>query len=136
MGQAAWGIKRPSCDGCHAAGGLAFLHGVVQLGGLEPPTSGSTIRRSNQLSYSCTRLASAMRRAGRTLGTTLLFGKSCLPTGCLPDLGSRCLRASFKRKTRATGPGLIVFTRNECDAVGLDQATFFIALVTPVLIGS
>ena len=27
--------------------------GVVQLGGLEPPTFGSTIRRSNQLSYSC-----------------------------------------------------------------------------------
>ena len=28
---------------------------LVQLGGLEPPTSGSTIRRSNQLSYNCTR---------------------------------------------------------------------------------
>ena len=28
--------------------------GMVQLGGLEPPTSGSTDRRSNQLSYSCT----------------------------------------------------------------------------------
>ncbi len=27
---------------------------LVQLGGFEPPTSGSTIRRSNQLSYSCT----------------------------------------------------------------------------------
>jgi hypothetical protein len=27
---------------------------LVQLGGLEPPTSGSTDRRSNQLSYSCT----------------------------------------------------------------------------------
>lgn len=26
---------------------------LVQLGGLEPPTSGSTDRRSNQLSYSC-----------------------------------------------------------------------------------
>jgi hypothetical protein len=26
---------------------------LVQLGGLEPPTSGSTIRRSNQLSYNC-----------------------------------------------------------------------------------
>src|SRR5580693_8217492 len=28
---------------------------MVQLGGLEPPTSGSTIRRSNQLSYNCMR---------------------------------------------------------------------------------
>jgi hypothetical protein len=27
---------------------------VVQQGGLEPPTSGSTDRRSNQLSYCCT----------------------------------------------------------------------------------
>jgi hypothetical protein len=26
---------------------------VVQLGGLEPPTSCSTDRRSNQLSYNC-----------------------------------------------------------------------------------
>jgi hypothetical protein len=26
---------------------------LVQLGGLEPPTSGSTNQRSNQLSYSC-----------------------------------------------------------------------------------
>ncbi|MDB5547579.1 MAG: hypothetical protein JWP21_1026 [Tardiphaga sp.] len=26
---------------------------MVQLGGLEPPTSGSTDRRSNQLSYNC-----------------------------------------------------------------------------------
>ena len=30
------------------------LKGMVQLGGFEPPTSGSTNRRSNQLSYSCT----------------------------------------------------------------------------------
>ncbi len=28
--------------------------GMVQLSGIEPPTSGSTIRRSNQLSYNCT----------------------------------------------------------------------------------
>jgi hypothetical protein len=27
--------------------------GLVQLGGLEPPTSCSTDRRSNQLSYNC-----------------------------------------------------------------------------------
>ena len=32
---------------------------VVRLGGLEPPTSGSTIRRSNQLSYNRTSLPGA-----------------------------------------------------------------------------
>src|SRR5262245_97612 len=31
---------------------------LVQLGGLEPPTSWSTAKRSNQLSYSCTRRGS------------------------------------------------------------------------------
>ena len=30
-----------------------FLSALVQLGGLEPPTSCSTDRRSNQLSYNC-----------------------------------------------------------------------------------
>ena len=57
--------------------------------------------------------------SGRTLGTTPLFGKSCLPASCQPVLGSRYLLPSFKRKARATGPGLIAFTRNERDAVGL-----------------
>ncbi len=36
---------------------------MVQLGGLEPPTSGSTNRRSNQLSYNCTRGLAANSRA-------------------------------------------------------------------------
>ena len=31
-----------------------YLIPLVQSGGIEPPTSGSTIRRSNQLSYDCT----------------------------------------------------------------------------------
>src|ERR1700738_754869 len=76
---------------------------MVQLGGLEPPTSGSTIRRSNQLSYSCARLALA---SGRTLGTTPLFGKSCLPASCLPDLGSRRLRSFVQKKSPGDRPGL------------------------------
>ena len=43
---------------------------MVQLGGLEPPTSGSTDRRSNQLSYSCTLL----RAIPRIVGTILKIG--------------------------------------------------------------
>jgi hypothetical protein len=51
---------------------------LVQLGGLEPPTSCSTDRRSNQLSYNCI-LPPAPKRGGRTrrkLGATPVFGKA------------------------------------------------------------
>ena len=48
--------------------------GLVQLGGFEPPTSGSTIRRSNQLSYNCT------IRRGRKLGSPP--GKSKVARNC------------------------------------------------------
>jgi hypothetical protein len=41
---------------------------VVQLGGFEPPTSGSTIRRSNQLSYSC--MWGARARGAEIMGAT------------------------------------------------------------------
>ena len=59
---------------------------LVQLGGLEPPTSCSTDRRSNQLSYNCilaSRALDALKRAGakggwtgRKLGATGVFGKA------------------------------------------------------------
>src|SRR3954464_652904 len=51
---------------------------VVQLGGLEPPTSCSTDRRSNQLSYNCI-LAGPWESGspnGRKLGATPVFGKA------------------------------------------------------------
>jgi hypothetical protein len=56
---------------------------VVQLGGLEPPTSCSTDRRSNQLSYNCILRQSPKRggRMGRKLGATPVFGKA----GAAPD---------------------------------------------------
>src|SRR4051812_37873893 len=57
--------------------GAKSLPALVQLGGLEPPTSCSTDRRSNQLSYNCI-LARPKKggRTGRKLGATLRFGKA------------------------------------------------------------
>jgi hypothetical protein len=55
-----------------------FLSALVQLGGLEPPTSCSTDRRSNQLSYNCI-LGRALKKGSRTggkLGATPRFGKA------------------------------------------------------------
>jgi hypothetical protein len=52
---------------------------LVQLGGLEPPTSCSTDRRSNQLSYNCIAVAQGPKtgaRFGRKLGATPAFGKA------------------------------------------------------------
>src|SRR4029077_6204520 len=50
---------------------------LVQLGGLEPPTSCSTDRRSNQLSYNCILRPGPKKGVanGRKLGATPLFGK-------------------------------------------------------------
>jgi hypothetical protein len=52
---------------------------LVQLGGLEPPTSCSTDRRSNQLSYNCIGRGPPLKegcRTGRKLGATPGFGKA------------------------------------------------------------
>lgn len=50
---------------------------LVQLGGLEPPTSCSTDRRSNQLSYNCILYRPQKGSPnGRKLGVTHSFGKA------------------------------------------------------------
>jgi hypothetical protein len=50
---------------------------LVQLGGLEPPTSCSTDRRSNQLSYNCILCRPKKGlRTRRKLGATSVFGKA------------------------------------------------------------
>src|SRR3954471_17342596 len=73
---------------------------MVQLGGFEPPTSGSTDRRSNHLSYSCTRPA---WRGGRKLGAKPPLGKG------FPALSCDRRRGVQQTKARATGPG---YSRN------------------------
>ena len=68
--------------------------GVVQLGGLEPPTSGSTDQRSNQLSYACTTgFVRMLDPSGRNLGAGRRFGKR-------PGF------SSVQTKARAFLPGL------------------------------
>jgi hypothetical protein len=46
---------------------------MVRLGGIEPPTSGSTIQRSNQLSYNRTR---AFDQVKRVIGANVRLFKS------------------------------------------------------------
>src|ERR1700731_1627371 len=74
-----------------------FLSALVQLGGLEPPTSCSTDRRSNQLSYNCILAQPQKRgvRTGRKLGATPGFGKA-----------ERCLVVVFRQafEVHAGGP--------------------------------
>src|ERR1700680_932299 len=67
----------PQVDGTGRAQ-IPAIDFVVQLGGLEPPTSCSTDRRSNQLSYNCILGAAPKRgvRTGRKLGATPGFGKA------------------------------------------------------------
>jgi hypothetical protein len=65
---------------------------MVQAGGLEPPTSGSTDQRSNQLSYACTIGFRTLDPSGRNLGAGRRFGK-------------RPAVSSFQTKTRAFLPG-------------------------------
>ena len=106
---------------------------------LEPPTSCSTDRRSNQLSYNCIPHARAPKggsRMGRKLGATPRFGKAAKrldcsrPEGILRSFAASSGRgpaalpnhplSSFgQQKARATSPGLFVINTGNDQAAGL-----------------
>src|ERR1700704_6477266 len=98
---------------------------VVQLGGLEPPTSCSTDRRSNQLSYNCIARADLKKgpRMGGKLGATPVFGKAArLPQGReAPDCGRFKGPATFTAATKSPGfrPGFSQRTKPGDQAAGL-----------------
>ena len=82
------------------------LEKVVQLGGLEPPTSGSTIRRSNQLSYNCTTTAHTALRPKRPSPCPALSpGWAWLPTRPCP-LGSDPTELQLHKPHGAVGPSM------------------------------
>src|SRR3954469_1246122 len=111
---------------------------MVQVGGLEPPTSGSTDRRSNQLSYTCT--AQGGRRPKARPSARPLYGKS-RPLLAREAFGARhpargAVRLPVAGKKK---PGRPARAKNAyaTQATQQDQAaTLLKALVTPALSGS
>ena len=67
---------------------------MVQLGGFEPPTSGSTIRRSNQLSYNCTRGRSATLEAFERVRNLVRTSFDC-------KFGRKTWRLAVRARVRA-----------------------------------
>src|SRR5215472_13995526 len=87
----------PLEDGGNVAAKSDAAH-LVQLGGLEPPTSWSTAKRSNQLSYSCTR-----RGRGRNLGARSCFDKVVRsPAPARAVAGARNFKGKPERGARAS----------------------------------
>src|ERR1700688_4090577 len=103
------------------------LSWLVQLGGLEPPTSCSTDRRSNQLSYNCILVPAPKtgRRTGRKLGATPVFGKAGRPPYRRRSRARRhhfgCRPAPPKTKAQANRPGLFLAIRTIDQAAGLNS---------------
>jgi hypothetical protein len=92
---------------------------LVQLGGLEPPTSCSTDRRSNQLSYNCILCRPKKGlRTRRKLGATPVFGKA-------GDNTIGVIRAykkvPQKQKARAHRPGFSEAKMRPDQAAGLNS---------------
>jgi hypothetical protein len=92
---------------------------LVQLGGLEPPTSCSTDRRSNQLSYNCIARAGLKKRPrmGGKLGATPAFGKAARHPIVVVSKALR--RSPRQQKARASRPGFSQRTMPGDQAAGL-----------------
>src|ERR1700747_831854 len=103
---------------------------LVQLGGLEPPTSWSTAKRSNQLSYSCTRLGSR-----RNLRAPSCFDKMPAVVARGVSRGARGAGADIGGDKKSPGgePGP---QRNLTNADRETQATFLNTLPKLSLTGS
>ena len=85
---------------------------LVQLGGLEPPTSCSTDRRSNQLSYNCIPdraegVSRSVRAGKRPANGAETMSIAALWQGRKAGL-TNLLGADLQEKARTRGPGLIV----------------------------
>src|SRR4051812_24894407 len=95
---------------------------LVQLGGLEPPTSCSTDRRSNQLSYNCILASRASGRPERA-DRGGLDGAETRCNGRFwqgrKTLKSRLEQRYFQSKTRALGPGFLISTARSAQAAGV-----------------
>src|SRR4051812_24928341 len=100
----------------HAMRQKHWASALVQLGGLEPPTSCSTDRRSNQLSYNC--ILGAARKRGANRAETRCnaalwqgFGKA----GRRPVVVAAKPREVHMTKSPGWPPGLFFGTAERTD---------------------
>src|SRR5882757_1751421 len=108
--------------------GLEAPVALVQLGGLEPPTSCSTDRRSNQLSYNC--IARAGPKKGVPNGRETrcnarlwqaarhpIVVVSKVPRRSPPQQKARALAQAFRKEQKAgrSGRRLVILRRGDLD---------------------
>lgn len=123
---------------CQGAGTGSWYKGLVQklvqLGGLEPPTSCSTDRRSNQLSYNCIRHGVSRERA-ETMGNASLWQAASVDGSASKFASKRPGTAGPDRRTKNLDQ-FCDSTERETDLETENQATFGKIFDDAVRIGS